>query len=118
MLSPKKFLKSFQRAIRGFRVVWRDEQSFRIEIIAAAGVLCVASLLHVSLFDFFILCALVAGVIILEIMNSVIERCIDLIKPRLHEHVGMIKDMMASAVLLMAIIAAIVGISILGRYIV
>lgn len=50
-----------------------------------------------------------ALVLILEVVNSVFEQLVDLLKPRLHYVVGEIKNMMAAAVLLASLAAAVVG---------
>ena len=47
---------------------------------------------------------------ILEVLNAVVERLADLVKPRLHPILHDVKDMMAGAVLLSAIGAAVIGI--------
>ena len=55
-------------------------------------------------------------VLVLELLNSSIERLVDLAKPRLHEEAGTIKDLMAGAVLLASMVAVIVGILIFWPY--
>ena len=54
----------------------------------------------------------------MEILNTVLEYLIDLLKPRLHHYVHVIKDVMAGAVLLTALIALAVGVVIFYPYLV
>ena len=53
-------------------------------------------------------------VLMLELLNSSLERLVDLAKPRLHVYAGEIKDLMAASVLVAALFALLVGILILG----
>lgn len=57
------------------------------------------------------------AVLVLEVINSVVERFVDLLKPRLNQYSEIIKDMMAAAVALTSLGAAIVGFLIFMPYI-
>jgi diacylglycerol kinase len=57
-----------------------------------------------------------AAVLVLELLNSMLERLVDLVKPRMHGYVRDIKDLMAAAVLVTAGFAAVVGLIILLPY--
>lgn len=58
-----------------------------------------------------------ASVLVLEIVNSVVERIIDILKPRIHHYVEEIKDITAAAVLVASFSAAIVGLLIFWPHI-
>jgi diacylglycerol kinase len=47
---------------------------------------------------------------VLELLNSIIERFVDMVKPRVHEYARVIKDLSAAAVLIMAITAVILAV--------
>jgi len=55
---------------------------------------------------------LIVFILVLELVNSAIEKFTDIIKPRLHAHVGIVKDIMASTVLIASIGALLLGMSI------
>lgn len=59
----------------------------------------------------------IIAVLVLEIVNTVVEKFIDLLKPRMHHYSGAIKDMMAAAVLLAAIGAVVIGVLIFYPYV-
>jgi diacylglycerol kinase len=60
---------------------------------------------------------LVTGlVLVLELLNTMVERFVDLMKPRLSAYVRDVKDLMAAAVLVAAIFAALIGLMILLPY--
>ena len=56
-------------------------------------------------------------VLVVELLNTAIERFIDLLKPRLHHYAKTVKDVMAGAVFLTSFCAVIVGLIIFLPYI-
>lgn len=54
----------------------------------------------------------VALVLVLELLNSAVERIIDLLKPRLHHYVADIKDITAGMVLVASVGSVMVGLAI------
>lgn len=59
---------------------------------------------------------LIIFVLALEIINSILERFVDVFKPRIHPMVQEIKDLMAGAVLIASLGALIVGLLIFLPY--
>lgn len=53
------------------------------------------------------------AVLVLELLNSMVERLADLVKPRMHGYVHDIKDLMAAAVFLTALFALAIGVFII-----
>lgn len=107
------FLHSFVHAWRGVRVAFRTEQSFRIQSAFALMVFAVMWIVPLQAFERVALLLAIAAVLVLELLNSMVERMVDLFKPRLHDYVRDIKDLMAAAVLLASAFAAFIGIMIL-----
>ena len=110
MFDPKKFFKSFHYAARGIFKVAREEQNFRVELAAAAVVIVGMRLLRVDVAGQALLMLAIALVLVLELMNSIFERMVDIMKPRIHHYVEDIKDIMAGSVLVAAAGAAAVGV--------
>lgn len=104
-----KIIRSFLYALRGLALVWREERSFQVQTAAAVVVIAVMIILPLRTWEYIILTMLIAMVLILEILNTIVERFVDMVKPRLNSYVGVIKDMMAGAVLVMSIAATIIG---------
>ncbi|HYE59790.1 MAG TPA: diacylglycerol kinase family protein [Candidatus Kapabacteria bacterium] len=111
-------IKSIIYACRGLRYAFLHEQNFRIQVGMAAIVLLFAFLLHVRLLHFLILLSLIMFVLILELINTAVEKMLDVIKPRLSFHVEEVKDVMAGAVLVAAFGAGVIGMLIFLPYIV
>ncbi len=60
---------------------------------------------------------MIMWVLIMELINTVFERIADVIKPRIHPYVRLIKDVMAAVVLISSLVAVAVGIIIFLPYV-
>lgn len=116
MIDPGRLTRSIKHALRGVVVVFQNEQSFRLQVLAGILVFFFAVFFSVTTFEYIILILLVGSVLTLEMVNSIFERIVDSFKPRIHPIVKDIKDIMAGAVLLVSIIALIIGITIFDKY--
>lgn len=112
-----KLLQSFRHALRGLVTAFRTERSFRVQIAVAVVVLALISMVPIEAWERAILVLVITLVLVLELVNSSLERLVDLAKPRLHAYAGEIKDVMAGGVLVASIGAVILGLMILGPHI-
>lgn len=117
MIRLRLLLRSFTHAARGLATVFRSEQNFRIQLGVAFFVFIAMFLLPTTRAEKVALVVVASWVLVLELLNSVLERFIDLVKPRLHEYAREIKDLMAAAVLLTSIVSVVVGVLILYPYV-
>lgn len=113
MISPKTFYKSFRYAVRGLRTVAQHEHSFRLQLLGLVVIVACIFVLDLATWEQIMLILLSAAVLIMEVLNSIVERITDGLKPRMSPMVKEVKDMMAGAVLLTAITATIIGLMIL-----
>lgn len=110
MISFRRLWKSLNYAIAGIVRIAEEEQSFRLQMIAAGGVFgLMIAMDTLQVWERVALIFMVIMVLVLEIVNSIFERLIDAVSPRISPIVRDIKDMMAGAVLLTAIAAVMVG---------
>jgi len=116
VIDLKQLKSSFAHALRGVIVVYKNEQSFRLQILIGIIVLALALFFSVSSFEYIILILLIGCILSLEMINSIFERIVDSFKPRIHPIVKDIKDIMAGTVLLVSIMAVIIGITIFDSY--
>lgn len=114
--SFNRFVKSFRHAIHGFRQAFAAEHSFRIHVTVAIVVVWIILFLRLPRLETAILILLISSILSLELVNTVVERFVDILEPRVHPYVGLIKDLMATMVLITSVAAAIVGILILWPY--
>lgn len=113
----KKFFESFKYATRGVIYIFKTERNFRFHVGVGLVIVVLMIYFHVSQSQAVFLTYAIGSVLILEIINTVLERVTDILKPRVHPYAAVMKDLMAAAVLIAAIGAVISGVLILGPYI-
>jgi diacylglycerol kinase len=64
---------------------------------------------RVTLPEAIVLTMMIVCVLVLEVINTIFEKLVDILKPRMHTYVGIIKDMMAATVLLASVGAALIA---------
>ena len=111
-LNPIRIGKSFKYAIKGIIYSFKEEQNFRFHIFSAIFVFVLMFVLDTSLLEKIFLIFLIGLVVIAELINSIFERIVDIIKPRLHPYAKKIKDMAAAIVLIAAMVSFICGLMI------
>lgn len=109
MFNGKRLFKSFTYALRGLSYVWRNEQNFRIQSVIALFVFIAMPIFQVTIGEAIILSMLIIFVLVLELANTVAEKIVDILKPRMHAYVEVIKDMMAAAVFIASIGSTVVA---------
>lgn len=96
-------------ALEGLIVIFKEERNFRIHFLFACLAIIIGFVLKLNQNEWLIIVITIHIVILMEIMNSIIERMIDYIKPDIHPIAKKIKDMAAAAVLIAAVMSIIVG---------
>lgn len=115
MIKIKRLARSFKHAFNGLKYALR-EPNFIIEMSTAGLAILLAMLCGISRWEWAALMLVILLVLMLEIINTVFERMIDIIVPRTHPYAKIVKDMMAGAVLLACFGAVIVGFIIFCPY--
>lgn len=112
-----EFSKSFWHAFRGLKYVLRNEKNFQNELLI--GLLVVIAMIYydITRAEMIVLIIIIMGVLIMELLNTIMERVVDILKPRVHPYARLIKDLMAAGVLLTSILAIIIGLLIFIPYI-
>jgi diacylglycerol kinase len=105
----KKFMNSFLFAARGIAVAFTDQLNLKVQTACIAVV--VSSGFYFDLSDIEWCCLLLAAglVITLEMVNTSIEKLVDLVTSEFHPLAARVKDIGAGAVLFGAIVSVIVG---------
>lgn len=104
------FLKSFRHALAGVFYALREEQNFLFEAAAAAVAVLAAWYFPLTLIERAIVLLCCGMVLSLELINTALERILDMMKPRVHPYVRIIKDLVAGAVLVSALSSLLAGI--------
>lgn len=112
----KGIVQSFNAAFHGFWETLRHESSFKY--MCAAGILVIAGTLYfkTSRLETTALFTMIFAVLVLELMNTAIERLLDFINPKYDERIRLIKDVLSAIVLLVSIGASVIGYIIFSPY--
>ena len=118
MIDFKKLAKSFKYALKGINYALNNDQNLVIHFIVACLVIVVSLLLKVSPYEMGILGVTILVVISSEMINSAIEKMVDLITKEHRAEAQIAKDVSAGMVLLAAIGSSIIGILIFVPHII
>lgn len=113
--SIKRFVYSFKYAARGLKHAISHEHNLKLHLLIAVVVICLAIVLKISLYEKIILLFVIGVVISLEVVNTAIERVVDLVTKEYHPLAKLAKDISAGAVLIFSIFAVCIGILIFYR---
>lgn len=117
MINIKKLLKSFKFAFEGIYYAFNSDQNLIIHFIAALLVIVLSIFLRVTPFEMGILGVTILLVIACEMVNSAIEKMVDLITKEHRAEAKIAKDVSAGMVLITSFGAAIIGALIFIPYI-
>ena len=110
----RRFLDSVKCAAAGIALAVRKERNMRIHLCATAVVALLALWLEVRPVEWAVLLALCGLVIGLELVNTAVERVVDLVSPKRQPLAKEAKDAAAGGVLAAAMFAAAAGLILLG----
>lgn len=110
----RRFRISVKYAWSGIVKAVREERNMRIHLAAASAVVLLGVWLGIGALEWALLIALFGLVIALELINTAVERVVDLVSPERHPLAKTAKDAAAGAVLTAALAAAACGLLLLG----
>lgn len=105
----KKIINSFKYAVQGLVQAFKSEKNMKIHVLIAFLVILAGMFFKISIIEWIICIALIGVVISAELFNTAIETTVDLAMPEKNEKAKIAKDVSASAVLILAISSAIIG---------
>lgn len=104
-----EFQKSMSYAWKGIVFVFRNEQNFRIQLFVAILVLSATFFFGLKRSEIVVILLLICLILVLEMLNSALERFADVLKPRLHEQIRVVKNITAAIVLVASVGALVIG---------
>nr|WP_232713486.1 diacylglycerol kinase family protein [Bacillus xiapuensis] len=104
----KRLITSHRHALNGIRFAFQ-EPNFRFHTAAAIAVITAGALLSLTATEWLIIFILVFGMLVLEMVNTAIEKTVDLVTEDFHPLAKQAKDLAAGAVLVFAILSAVTG---------
>ena len=113
-MNPNKFsLKSrfgsLRFALNGLLSLLENEHNSRIHLIAAMAAIIMGIIMKLDHYEWALLVIVIGIVFLTELLNSSLESLADLIDPEWNQLIMKAKDYGASAVLISAIVAILVG---------
>lgn len=112
----KKFFSSVFHALRGLKTAYLEEKNFRIQILIAIIVIILAIFLHITKIEWLVILMIIGVVLSLELLNSMVEKVLNIINPNKDPGIKIIKDISAAAVLIVSLMAVIIGLTIFIPY--
>jgi diacylglycerol kinase len=95
--------------MKGIFYTFKNERNFQVEIAMAAIVLLLMVWLPISKTENMMLIISIIVVLALELVNTAVERIMDILKPRVHPYARIVKDVMAGAVFVASLGAFVLG---------
>lgn len=105
----KSFTRSLRHAVNGLSYAIRNEKNFQNELVVACLIILAMAYYKVSPSEMIVLFLVMMGVLVMELLNTVMERIADILKPKIHPYIRVVKDLMAASVLVSSLLAIIVG---------
>ena len=105
----RKIFKSVSYAMKGFRHAFRDDTSFRFEILIGLPIYVVVGYLlsPLSSLEWGLFVLSYNLILMIELINTSIEKLLERLHPEKHELIGHSKDIASAAVLLSFVFAGI-----------
>ena len=106
----RTFKGSVKNCLDGISYVTKNEKNFKREIVLGIIALILSYILKIDKIEFIIVLTMICLVLTAEIINTAIERTVDLVTKEYHELARIAKDVSAGSVLVTSIVALIIGI--------
>lgn len=103
-------LSSFTNAIKGIHTALTSERNMKIHSAMAVIVMVLGFFLRLSATEWLFILSAIGGVIALELVNTAVEKVVDLVTSDFHPLAKQAKDICAGAVFVYAVLSVIIGI--------
>jgi diacylglycerol kinase len=109
METKHSIFKSFGFAFEGIKTEFIKGRNFKIQILAGTIAIACGIIFKISESEWLDLILIIASVLILELVNTAIEKIVDMVSPEIQEKAKIAKDVSAGAVLVASIAAVFIG---------
>lgn len=101
--------KSFSFAVKGVLYCMKTERNFRFHLAIAFYVVIAGAITNLSVSEWLLVLVCIGAVTSAEIFNTALEKLCDTLHPENNRGIGLVKDMTAGAVLMVAASSAVIG---------
>ncbi len=105
-----RLLKSFSFAITGIKTAIWSERNMRIHLVISTFVIACSFFFSLTQAEWIFVILAIGGMISLELVNTALERVVNLITEEFHPLAKQAKDIAAGAVFVYAVMAVVIGI--------
>jgi undecaprenol kinase len=109
-----RLTRSFAYAFAGIWTGLKQERNLRIHLGVSIAVVLLGIIFSITAIEWLFIIIAIGGMLAAELVNSAIERVVDLVTGEYHPLAKQAKDMAAGAVLLFALTSVIIGMLIFG----
>lgn len=100
---------SFRHALEGFITAIKTERNMKIHVVIGLLVIILGVYFHLSLLEWAILSLTIGGMLSIELINTAIERVVDLETSEFHPLAKQAKDVAAAACFIFACTSVVIG---------
>jgi len=112
-MSKRRFHENVWLALKGMADGISSERNIKIQVVIGIAIIIASVLLKISTVELGLIIFICFFVIIMEMLNTSLEKLLDKLRPEHDGDIGRIKDLVAGAVLLAVILSVILGFLIL-----
>ncbi|MFS0644133.1 diacylglycerol kinase family protein [Siminovitchia sp. 179-K 8D1 HS] len=109
VFSWRRLAYSFKYAFQGIAHAYSNEKNFRFHIAAAILVTVCSFVFQLDKVEWLFILICIFGIFVLELINSALERIVDLISEEYSQLAKQAKDLAAGAVFMYTIMTVIIG---------
>lgn len=102
-MSKINIINKFKFAAHGLLYLWKHEKSFQWQVLVAVSVQILALVIRLDGVLWALVTFISAAVLCAEAFNTALEKLLDMVEPRLQSQVGVLKNLLAAAVFLVAL---------------
>jgi undecaprenol kinase len=107
-----KYSETFMFALEGIRVSFKNEKNIKFHFFFSIFVLLMGFIFNLTYTEWMFVLVAVAGMLVIEMINTAIERVVDLVTDEYHPLAKQAKDIAAGAVFIYALLSIVIGITI------
>ena len=112
----KRFIKSLSYAFAGIKVAVGEQRNVQIHLTIFLLVIAAGLFIDINHSEWLAVILASSIVISIEMINTAIEKVVDLASPEIHPLAKKAKDIAAGAVLVAVCFAVIIGLLVFGKY--
>ena len=106
----RTFLDSVKNCLEGISYTITHENNFKREIVIGILVVITSLILKINLLEWVIVILLICFVLVSELINTALEKTVDLYTNKYNETAKIVKDVAGASVFVMCMFSAVIGV--------